>query len=178
MQMNPKQLFKKIKAQGRRNLTEFESRQVLQFYKIPLARAELAKNVGGAVNFAKKIGFPVVLKISSPDIIHKTDVGGLLINLRNEEEVRAAFNKIMKDVKKKVPKARIHGMLVQKMVEDGREVIVGGKKDPSFGQVLMFGLGGIFVEVFEDVSFRAVPIDRKTAEEMVKEIKGYKILKG
>jgi len=176
--MNPKQIFKKIKAQKRTNLTEYESRQVLQYYKIPLAKSELTKDVNDAVTLAKKIGYPVVLKVCSPDIIHKTDVGGLAINLRSEEEVKVAFNKIMSNVKRKVPKAKIHGMLVQKMIEDGEEVIVGGKKDPQFGQVVLFGLGGVLAEVFEDVAFRVIPIDGKEAEKMIQEIKGYKILKG
>jgi len=178
MQMTPKKIFKKIKAQKRSNLTEYESRQVLQFYKIPLAKAELAKNGAEALALAKKIGYPVVLKICSPDVVHKTDVGGLVLNLKSEEEVKSAFNKILSNVKKKVPRARIHGMLVQKMVEGGVEVIVGGKKDPQFGQAVMFGLGGVMVEIFEDVSFRVAPVDRGTAEEMIQEIKGYRILKG
>jgi acetyl-CoA synthetase (ADP-forming) len=178
MQMNPKKLFKKIKAQRRNNLTEWESIQILQFYKIPLAKAELAKNINETLKIAKKIGYPVVLKVCSPDVIHKTDVGGLALNLKTEEDVRTAFNRVSSNVKKKVPRARIHGMLVQKMVENGQEVIVGGKKNVQFGQTIMFGLGGILVEVFEDVSFRVIPIDRKEAEQMIQEIKGYKILKG
>lgn len=178
MQMNPKKIFKKIRAQRRIFLSLHESMQVLQYYKIPFVRAELAKNAEEAVGFARKIGYPVVLKISSPDIIHKTEVGGYALDLKSEEEVRTAFNKIMCNVKKKAPKAKIHGMLVEKMIEHGQDVIVGGKKDPQFGQMVMFGLGGALVEVLEDVSFRVVPIGRKEAEEMIQETRGYKILKG
>jgi len=162
----------------RRNLTEYESRQVLEKYKIPLAKSELVKSVEQAAKAAKKIGYPVVLKIVSPDIVHKTDVGGMILNIKNDAELAAAYKKILINVKKKVRRARIHGLLVQKMVGDGLEVIVGGKKDAQFGETIMFGLGGIFVEVFGDVSFRVVPVERKDAEEMVREIKGYKILKG
>jgi acetyl-CoA synthetase (ADP-forming) len=178
MQIMPKSIIKRIKAQKRSNLTEYESRQILQFYKIPLAKAELAKNEDEALALAKKIGYPVVLKICSPDVVHKTDVGGLALNIKSEEEVKSAFKNVMGNVKKKIPKAKIQGVLVQKMIEGGIEVIVGGKKDPQFGQIVMFGLGGILVEVFEDVSFRVAPVDRGTAEEMVREIRGYKILKG
>lgn len=176
--MSPKKLFKRVKAQRRSNLSLHESMQVLQHYKIPFVKAELAKNVEETVNSAKKIGYPVVLKISSPDIIHKTEVGGYALNLISEEEVRTAFNKIMGNVKKNAPKAKIHGMLVEKMIEEGKDVIVGGKKDPQFGQIIMFGLGGALVEVFEDVSFRVAPIGKKEAEEMIQETRGYKILKG
>jgi len=166
------------KKNKRKNLTEYESRQVLEKYKIPLARAELAKNPEHAAKFAKKIGYPVVLKIISPDVIHKTDVGGIIVGIKNEVELKDSYEKILKNVKKKAPRAKIHGMLVQKMVGDGLEVIVGGKKDVQFGQTVMFGLGGIFVEVFGDVSFRVVPIGKKDAKDMIEETKGYKILRG
>ena len=178
MQMNPKKIFKKIRAQRRIFLSLHESMQVLQYYKIPFVRAELAKNAEEAVGFARKIGYPVVLKISSPNIIHKTEVGGYILNLNSEEEVRTAFNKIIGSVKKNAPKAKIQGMLVEKMIERGQDVIIGGKKDPQFGQTIMFGLGGALVEVLEDVSFRVVPLEKKDAEKMIQETKRYKILKG
>jgi acetyl-CoA synthetase (ADP-forming) len=162
----------------RKNLTEYESRQVLEKYKIPLAKSELVKTPEQAVKIAKKIGYPIVLKIVSPDVVHKTDVGGIVVKIKNEVELIEAYEKILKNVKKKVSRAKIHGMLVQKMVGDGLEIIVGGKKDAQFGQTVMFGLGGIFVEVFGDVSFRVVPIEKKDALEMMQETKGYKILKG
>jgi len=166
------------KKNKRKNLTEYESRQILEKFKIPLARSELVKTSEQAVKAAKKIGYPVVLKIVSPDVVHKTDVGGRILNIKNEAELVAAYEKILSNIKKKVRKARIHGLLVQKMVADGLEVIVGGKKDAQFGETIMFGLGGIFVEVFGDVSFRVVPIEKKDAAEMIEEVKGYKILKG
>jgi len=166
------------KKNKRKNLTEYESRQILEKYKIPLSKAEIAKNPEQAVKLAKKIGYPVVLKIVSPDVLHKTDVGGVVINIKNEGELKNSYEKILKNVRKKVKRAKVHGMLVQKMVDNGLEVIVGGKKDAQFGETVMFGLGGIFVEVFGDVSFRVVPIGKKDAKDMIEEIKGYKILKG
>jgi acyl-CoA synthetase (NDP forming) len=117
------------------------------------------------------------LKVVCAKAIHKTDVGGIALDIKNKEELEKSYQKIINNVKKKV-KAKIDGILIQKMVKGGQEVIVGGKKDPQFGQTLMFGLGGIFTEVYDDVSFRVVPIGKKDAEEMVQEIKGYKILKG
>ena len=176
--MKPSQIFKKVKKDKRKNLLESEAREVLEYYKIPVVKGKLAKKVFEAITFSKEIGFPVVLKIVSRDIIHKTDVGGVFLNLNSEKEVEQAFNQIIKNVKKHKPKARIDGILVQKMIEDGQSVIVGGKRDPQFCQVVMFGAGGILVELIEDVAFRVVPISKKDAEEMMEETKIYKILKG
>jgi acyl-CoA synthetase (NDP forming) len=120
----------------------------------------------------------VVLKIASADIIHKSDAGGVKVGLKNKREVEKAYGEIMKAAKGKFPKAKIEGAAVQKMARPGTEVIVGTFKDAQFGPVIMFGLGGIFVEVLKDVSFRIVPIERRDAAEMIKEIKGYPLLKG
>jgi len=176
--MKAGQIFKKVKKDKRKSLLEFEARQVLEQYKIPLAKWGLAKKVEDATALSKKIGFPVVLKIVSRDIIHKTDMGGIFLNLNSEKEVEQAFDQIIKNVKKHNPKARIDGILVQKMIKDGQEIIIGGKKDPQFGQVLVFGGGGILVELLEDVAFRVVPVSKKDAEEMMQETKFYQILKG
>lgn len=176
--MRPKEIFKKIRRKKRNILTVEEARKILEFYKIPFIKSELVKNEEDAVLVAQKIGFPIVLKVVSPQVIHKTDVGALVTNIENEKELRRGFRKIIINVKRKIRQARIDGILVQKMIENGQEVIVGGKKDPQFGQVIMFGLGGIFVEVFEDVSFRIVPISRFDAVQMIQEIKGYRVLKG
>jgi acyl-CoA synthetase (NDP forming) len=176
--MKPKEIFRKIKKQGRNVLTVFESQQILECYKIPIVKSKLAKTVNDTVKIADKIGYPVVLKVVSPQIIHKTDFNGIILDIKNSLELKSAYEKIIHNVKRKVSKAKIQGMLVQKMIEDGQQVIVGGKKDLQFGQVIMFGMGGIFTEIFEDVSFRVVPINRKDAKEMIEEIKGYKILKG
>lgn len=160
-----------------KKLGDKEAQKLLKRWKIPCAEQFLTKNPEQAVRFAKRIGYPVVLKVESPDVIHKTETGGVETNIRDEEDVRRAFKGITRNVKRKVPKARIKGILIQKMF-DGREVIVGSKTDPQFGPVIMFGLGGIFVESLKDVTFRVIPIKRSDAKEMIKEIRGYKILQG
>ena len=154
-----------------------QAEKLLKKYRIPTPKQLLAKNEKQAGQFAKKIGFPVVLKISSPQVLHKTDFNGVIVGLQNEKEVTDAYNKIIKEVKRKMPKAKIRGVLVQEMAK-GHEVIIGSKQDPQFGPVIMFGLGGIFVEVFKDVTFRIIPIERKDAQEMTEEIKGAKVLQG
>jgi len=171
-------LFEKAKREGRSILTEFESKRALKQVGIPVVEATLAKTQKEAVSISQKIGFPVVLKIMSPDVIHKTDSGGVKLDLKNVSEVRNSFREIMKSVEKQYPAAVIHGVSVQKMVRPGTEVIVGTSRDAQFGPVIMFGLGGIFVEVLKDVSFRIIPIDRRDAQEMIKEIKGYPLLQG
>jgi acetyltransferase len=146
-------------------------------YGIRLPKQDVAKNAKQAVAAARRIGYPVALKVSSRDIVHKTEVGGLALNLKSDKEVEKAFERIMKSSRKKMPKARIDGILVQEH-SDGHEVIIGSKMDPTFGPVVMFGLGGIFVEVLKDVSFRLAPVTRQEAREMIAEIKGYPLLKG
>jgi len=152
-----------------------ETEKLLKRFQIPVASQFLVKNEFKALDCAKKLGFPVALKLSSPDIIHKTEVKGVFLNLKNEKELSIAFHSILKNARK-LKKASIEGVLIQKQLK-GREVIVGSKLDPAFGPVIMFGLGGIFVEVLKDVTFRLVPIQRKDAREMLQEIKGFPILK-
>jgi len=164
--------------EGRKNLLETEARAVCLDYGISVARSELAGNEDEAVCYAEKIGFPVVLKIVSPDIIHKSDVGGVRVNLRNEEEVHGAYGDILNSVKEHANKARIIGVLVQEMAPPSTEVIVGSIKDPQFGATLMFGLGGILVEILKDVTFKIAPITREEAQEMITEVKAYPILRG
>ena len=147
-------------------------------YNIPVTLFEVAKNEEKAVELSEKIGFPVVLKVVSPDIIHKSDVGGVIINLKTQAEVRIAYRKIFKKIKKFSPQAKIVGILVQKMAPQSTEVIVGAVKDPQFGQTLMFGLGGIFVELLKDVAFRVAPITREDASEMIKKVKAFPLLNG
>jgi acyl-CoA synthetase (NDP forming) len=130
------------------------------------------------VKAAEKIGYPIVLKIVSPQVLHKSDAGGVLINIKDEKGLREGYNTILKNVKRNVPDAKITGILVQEMAPSGTEVIVGSTNDPTFGPTIMFGLGGIFVEILKDVSFRLAPITRTDADEMVKEINAYKILEG
>jgi len=164
--------------QGRRSLLETEAKTVCREYGIPVTRFELAKNEAEAVKYANEIGYPIVLKIVSPDIIHKSDVGGVAVGLKSADDVRNAYNQILVNVKKHDGKAMILGILVQEMAPPATEVIVGAIKDPQFGPAVMFGLGGIFVEVLKDVTFRVVPITEDEASEMITEVKAYPLLKG
>ena len=158
-------------------LTEHVTKNLLAKYGIPVTKESIAARADEALAIALQIGTPVAMKISSPDIPHKSDVGGVVLNVRRED-VPTTYNEIMSRIKKAAPGAHIEGILVQQMASPGQEVIVGLKKDAQFGHAIMFGLGGIFVEVYKDVSFRVVPIDRSDALEMISEIKGYPILKG
>ena len=171
-------IIQKALNEGRTYLLEPEAKEIIRSYGIPTTSFRVAKTPDEAVRYAEEIGYPVVLKVISPDIIHKSDAGGVKVNLKNEDEVTKAYNEILENVKKYKSDAKITGILVQEFCPEGREVIVGMAKDPQFGPALMFGLGGIFVEVLKDVSFRVAPITRYDAEEMIKEIKAYPILQG
>jgi acyl-CoA synthetase (NDP forming) len=167
-----------VKKEGGSILTEFESKRILKQIGIPVVETRLAKTQKEAASMSQRIGFPVVLKITSPDVVHKSDSGGVKVGLSNASEVKKAYDDILRSVKKKHPRALIHGISVQKMARPGTEVIIGTSKDPQFGPVIMFGLGGIFVEVLKDVSFRVIPVNRKDAQEMIQEIKGFPLLRG
>jgi acyl-CoA synthetase (NDP forming) len=171
-------VIERARAQGRRVLTEVESKQVLAEAGIPVVPARLATTAQEAVAAARELGFPVVLKVVSPDIVHKTDVGGVRLGLASAEEVAQAFQDIVDSARRHVPQARIEGVSVQPQARPGVEVILGMSKDPQFGPVLMFGLGGILVEVLKDVSFRIVPIAPRDAREMIREIKAFPVLEG
>ncbi len=149
-----------------------ESKKLLFRHKIPVVKEGIIKSSPAGLDFAKKNGYPVVLKISSPNILHKTDIGGVILDIQDEQSLSSAWDKISKLAKNKKT-----DILIQKQ-EQGIEVIIGAKRDKVFGPVVMFGLGGIFTEVLKDVSFRLAPITKKEAKEMIKEIKGFKILKG
>lgn len=167
-----------FKKRGEKFLTEPICEEILASYNIPTPPAHLAKTREDAVKFAKKIDFPVVLKVVSNQIIHKSDAGGVIVGVKNEEDVVKAFDKILENARNYNSKAEIEGIYVQKMAPPGREVIIGAIKDKQFGQVVMFGLGGILVEVLKDVVFRVAPIEKDEAQEMINEIKGLPILKG
>ena len=171
-------IISQVRREGRKALLETEAKTICMEYQIPVTTFELAKNEEEAVEFAGQIGFPVVLKIVSPDIIHKSDAGGVMINLKNADEVRNAYERILKNAKKHCSTAKIIGVLVQEMAPQSTEVIVGAIKDPQFGQTLMFGLGGIFVEILKDVTFRIAPVTREDAREMVTKLKAYPLLTG
>jgi len=172
------QILEKAKKNGRKYLLEPEAKAVCMAYGIPVTKFKVAKTSDEAVKFAEEIGYPVVLKIVSPDVLHKFDVGGVVLNLKSQRDVRKAYGQILDNVKKKVPNARIVGILVQEMAPSSTEVIVGATKDQQFGPAVMFGLGGIFVEVLKDVAFRIAPLSEEEAKEMITEVKGYPLLRG
>jgi len=171
-------VFAQARKERRKYLLEPEAKIVCMEYGIPVTRFKVALTQDEAIKFADQIGFPVVLKIVSPDILHKWDLGGVILNLKSATEVKDAHNKILENVKRHKPDAKIVGVLVQEMAPSSTEVIVGSIKDPQFGPALMFGLGGVFVEVLKDVTFRIAPITETDAREMMTEVKGYPILKG
>jgi len=163
---------------GRANLLETEAKAICEDYQMPIPQSELAKSPEEASNAAERLGYPIVLKIVSQDILHKTEAGGVLLDIKNSVEVRDGFVRIAESARRYSPAAKLEGVLVQKMVPQGIEVIIGGLMDPQFGQTLMFGLGGVFVEILKDVTLRIAPITEQDAREMIREIKAYPILKG
>jgi acyl-CoA synthetase (NDP forming) len=170
-------LLKKARSEGRVSLSESEGKEILRAYGVPVPREAFADSEDKAVAIANKIGYPVVMKVESPDIAHKTDVGGVAINLKSDEEVRKQFTLMLSRVRERVPRARVDGVSIQQM-KTGREVIVGMVRDDQFGPVITFGLGGIFVEVLKDVSQRIVPLSDVDVWEMITSIKAYPILTG
>jgi acetyltransferase len=165
-------------AKGGKSLTEHQGKELLALYDIPITGEEVATSEEHAAQIVDKIGYPVALKIDSPDILHKTEAGGLKLNINTKEELISAYNEVLDNCRKYDPKATINGVLVQQMVKGGTEVIVGVNNDPQFGPTIMFGLGGIFVEILKDVSLRVAPLARDDAMDMIKEIKGFKVLAG
>jgi acyl-CoA synthetase (NDP forming) len=174
----PSQVVDKARSEGRTALTEVESKEFLRAAEISVVDTRLAQSKEEAISLSRKLGFPVVLKIASPDIVHKSDAGGVRLGLKTASEVGKAYPQILQAVRKSHPQARIQGVAVQKMARPGVEVIIGMSQDAQFGPVLMFGLGGIMVEVLKDVSFRIVPLSRRDAAEMIREIRGYPLLEG
>ncbi len=173
-----KEVIDAVKKEGRSFLLENEAYEVLKHYHFPVIQSRLATNEKQALDTAEELGYPVVLKIASPQIIHKFDFGGVKLNLQNRTEVKKAYQEILVNVRRKVPKAHIMGVIVEEMAQEGKEVILGMNRDPQFGPILMFGLGGIYVEVLEDVTFRLAPIRELTAEMMISKTKTYKLLTG
>ncbi|NLS76796.1 MAG: acetate--CoA ligase [Chloroflexi bacterium] len=171
-------IFAKARADGRVTLGDAEARDIMEAYGIRIPRSELARNAEEAVQYARSIGYPVVMKIASPDILHKSDMGGVRVNVRDDDQVRDVFDILLYRAHRYMPDAEIWGVLVQEMVTGGKEVIIGVNRDPQFGPLLMFGLGGIYVEVLKDVTFRIPLISAEEARKMVSEIKTYALLRG
>ncbi len=171
-------IFQIAKAENRNFLFEHEAKMLCGLYGIPITKIEVAKTEDAAVAAAKKIGYPIVLKIVSPQVLHKSDAGGVIVGVNDEKGIREGYQKIISNIKKNVPAAVIEGILVQEMAPKGTEIIIGSTVDPTFGPTIMFGLGGIFVEILKDVSFRLAPITKDDAWEMLDEIKAKKMLDG
>jgi acyl-CoA synthetase (NDP forming) len=172
------QIINDARKQGRTTLTEIESKQVFEAAGVKTIETRLASSQKEAIALSAQIGFPVVMKIASPDISHKSDAGGVRVGLKNKMEVGKAYREIMASARQMYPAADIEGVSVQRLARPGIEIIMGMFQDAQFGPVLMFGLGGILVEVLKDVSFRIVPLAPRDAREMIEEIKGYPLLQG
>jgi acetyl coenzyme A synthetase (ADP forming)-like protein len=172
------QLFQKVRSERRVTLGESEARQVIDAYGFRLPRSELAHTADDAVALAESIGYPVALKLASPDILHKSDIGGVKLRLTDTTAVRDAFDLIIFRATRFMPEAEIWGCLVQEMVTPGREMIVGMSRDPQFGPLVACGMGGIYVEVLKDVAFRLAPLSRQDAREMLTELQSYQLLRG
>jgi len=172
------QVIARAGSDSRRFLPECESIRVLDAYGFPVLRSVLASDKQAAVKAAREVGYPVVLKLMSPDVVHKTEVGGVALNLADDGALAAAYDQMIAAVSRHVPNARIWGVLVQQMAPSGKEVILGAKRDPQFGPIIMFGLGGIYVEALHDVTLRLPPISELSAENMIKAIRSYPILAG
>jgi 4-hydroxybutyryl-CoA synthetase (ADP-forming) len=171
-------IFDQVKKEKRPNLLEEEGQEVLKAYGLPLPASALAATESEAVKIAKKIGYPVVMKIASPQIVHKSDAGGVKVNLTNDSEIKDAFKTIIKNAKKYNKKAEIKGVLIVEMVKGGKELIIGSKLEPGFGPVIMLGMGGIYVEVLKDVTFKIAPVTEMEADDMIASIKTQKLLQG
>ena len=166
------------RQEGRNILTEEESKRLLSEANIETTKIARATSRDESIQKAGEIGYPVVLKVDSIDITHKSDVGGVAVNLADADAVGQAFDQIMAAVKTNAPGASVQGVSVQEMAQTGVEVIIGMSKDPQFGPVLMFGLGGIAVEILKDVAFRIVPLEKRDAAQLIREIKGFPMLEG
>ncbi len=178
MSKKVKEIIAIARKENRTFLLEPESKQLMKEIGITTTDFQVAKNSKEAIEAASEIGFPIVMKILSPQIIHKTDAGGVKLNINSEKDTEKAFKEILASAKKYDSKAEIRGVLIEKMVKPSTEIIIGVTRDPTFGPAIMFGLGGIFVELLKDVSFRIAPIKAEDAREMIHEIKALPMLQG
>ncbi|RLD12318.1 CoA-binding protein, partial [candidate division KSB1 bacterium] len=171
-------ILDKALQEGKSYLAEFEASEVLAAYGLPVVPSKLVTTAENAEKAAHTVGFPLVMKVMSADVVHKSDAGGVILNINSPEEAAQAFKQIIDNVKKYQPDAKIEGILMRQMIPDGEEVILGLKRDVSFGGVVMFGLGGIFVEVVKDIAFRVAPLSKEESADMIKDIKGAPLLFG
>ena len=174
----PEDLQKPFLPELPSDLTEYDSKQLLSKWGVRVTREILVSSLESAISAAGEIGYPVALKVVSPDIIHKTEAGAVALRLRDEEVLRNAYGRLLERSASSVPNARIRGVLIQEMISGGMECMIGVKRDPLFGPIVAVGLGGIFVEILGDVSLRQAPVDRKEALEMIRSLRGYPLLSG
>lgn len=172
------QLLQQVRKEGRKELVEVEAQQILKAYGINVARTILATNLEETIRAGREIGYPVVAKIASPQILHKTDVGGVKVGIENTDDLISTYEQITANARRMVPDANIWGIIVQEMLPESRELIIGMNRDSQFGPLLLVGLGGVYVEVLKDVSFRLAPIGEEEAREMLQELKSYWLLQG
>ena len=172
------ELLAKARKSGRLELGESEARDVVTAYGFQVPKSILARTTVEAIVAGEEVGYPLVMKIASPDILHKSDIGGVKVGIQDPSETRRTFVAMMDNARRRMPEAEIWGVLVQQMVSGGKEVILGMNRDPQFGPMIMFGLGGIYVEALKDVSFRIAPLSPEDAEEMIREIHSYALLRG
>jgi acetyltransferase len=176
---NAMALIQKAKRKGLTSLSEYDAKKVLEIYGIPITKEKLARSLEEALAMARGIGYPLAAKLVSPDIPHKTEAGVIALDIHTEEQLAEKYQEIRKRAKEFRPEARIEGILIQEMVKtQGIETIVGISQEPPFGPTLLFGLGGIFVEIIKDVSVRVLPVTRKDVRNMISEIRGYQVLQG
>ncbi len=171
-------IIDKVIEDGRHRLLENEAREVLSCADIPMAEGRVVNSLEKCIDAAEEIGYPVVLKVVSEDIVHKMDVGGIAVDLENKEEVENAYQAIQSRVRDRKPDANIRGISIAEMIEHETEIVTGGMRDPTFGPVVMFGLGGIYVEIFEDVEFRVAPISVDESHRMMADIDSFPLLTG
>ena len=176
--MAAQKLLERVLSEGRKNLLEPEAYEVLSYYSIPINPYKVVNSIEEAESAANSIGYPIVLKIVSPDIIHKSDVGGVRIGIKDDQQLKEDYTSLLNDVREKAPSARIVGVLVEKMAPKSVEVVVGMLRDPTFGPAVMFGLGGVLIEIIKDVIFRITPVSKEEAIDMIKKVKGYPLLSG
>ena len=172
-----KNILDEVKKENRSILTYEESRRIMELTGITLNEMRIAKDVEDAISKANEIGFPIVLKIVSEDVLHKSDAGGVKVGIKSSDELRSSFEEMLNSIKQTYPNAEIAGVSVEEMVE-GVELLIGTNTDAQFGKMIALGIGGVFVEVYKDVSFRLIPITSDDVKEMILEIKGNKLLEG
>ena len=177
MRTEIKKLLEEIKDQGREVLTYEESRKIIDLVGLPLNKMALATNAEETIEKAKEVGYPIALKIISEDVIHKSDAGGVKIGIKSDEELKKSYEDMMINIKKHYPTAKIDGVSIEEMVK-GTEILIGSMTDTQFGKMIALGIGGIFTEIYKDVTFRLIPITKDDVKEMMNEIKGKKIFEG